>query len=96
MRGRLAAIAKAKDGAAHIARYAQLLDSIQLFHQFPILPVDQAAEDQFRQLQSLRLRIGSQDLKIAAVALANNVKLVTGNLRDFGRIPGLLLEDWSH
>jgi tRNA(fMet)-specific endonuclease VapC len=96
LRGRLAAIAKAKDGSARIARYAQLMDSLQLFQQFPVLPFDQAADDHFRQLQSLRLRIGSQDLKIAAVALANNVKLVTGNLHDFGRIPGLALEDWSH
>jgi tRNA(fMet)-specific endonuclease VapC len=96
LRGRLAAIAKAKDGSARIARYAQLLDSTQLFQQFPLLPFDQAAEDQYRQLQSLRLRIGAQDLKIAAVNLANNVKLVTGNLRDFGCVPGLVLEDWSH
>ncbi len=48
LRGRLAAIAKAADGAARIARYGQLLDSLQLFHQFPVLPYDKAAEDRFR------------------------------------------------
>ena len=39
-----------------IARYGQLLDSLQLFQQFPLLAFDQAADDEFRRLQSLRLR----------------------------------------
>jgi tRNA(fMet)-specific endonuclease VapC len=34
-------------------------------------------------------------LKIAAVALANNIVLLTRNRRDFSRIPGLRIDDWS-
>ena len=95
LRGRLAALAHAPDGAARIARYAQLLASLQLFQQFPLVPFDQAAEDHFQQLRGLRLRVGTQDLKIAAIALASNLVLVTRNQRDFGRVPGLALDDWS-
>ena len=34
-------------------------------------------------------------LQIAAIALANNLTLVTHNAREFSRVPGLLLEDWG-
>ena len=95
LRGRLATIGRAPDGAARIARWGFFLGSLQLFQQFPLLPFDQAAENHFQQLLSLRPRIGTQDLMIAAIALANGVVLLTRNRRDFGRIPGLALDDWS-
>ncbi|MBI4754282.1 MAG: type II toxin-antitoxin system VapC family toxin [Betaproteobacteria bacterium] len=34
------------------------------------------------------------DLEIAAIALANQLVLVTGNIRHFARIPGLAVENW--
>ncbi len=36
-----------------------------------------------------------RDLMIAAIALANGLTLVTNNTREFARVPGLKLEDWS-
>ena len=39
--------------------------------------------------------IGSNDLLIASIALANNFTLVTHNLRDFSRVPKLKIEDWE-
>lgn len=72
-----------------------LLESLNLLSQFHLVPYDQASETQFQQLRALRLKVGTQDLKIAAVALANNIVLLTRNRRDFGRIPGLRIDDWS-
>jgi len=95
LRGRLARIAQAQDGAARISRYARLLQSLQLFQQFPIAPFDQLAEDQFQRLRAMRLRVGTRDQKIAAIALANYATLATRNQRDFGQIPGLALVDWT-
>jgi tRNA(fMet)-specific endonuclease VapC len=95
LRGRLAAIAKAPDGPARIARYALLQGSLERFQLFPSAPFDQGAEDHFQKLLAMRLHVGSRDLKIAAIALANQLILVTRNRQDFGRIPGLVLEDWS-
>jgi tRNA(fMet)-specific endonuclease VapC len=95
LRGRLAHLARARDGPTRIRRYAQLVETTQLFHRFPIVPFDQAAENQFQHLLALRLGVGTQDLKIASVALAQGLVLVTRNRRDFTRIPGLVLDDWS-
>ncbi len=95
LRGRLAALARARDGATRIRRYAALLGTIQLFQKFPLISFDQAAENQFQQLLALRSGVGTQDLKIAAVALANHLTLLTRNRRDFARVPGLLQDDWS-
>ena len=39
--------------------------------------------------------IGSMDLLIAAHALSLDVRLVTRNVREFGRVPGLRFEDWA-
>jgi tRNA(fMet)-specific endonuclease VapC len=71
-------------------------DHLTLFEQnHPVLPFDAVAQARFQQILSIRLRIGTQDQKIAAVALANNLTLLTRNRRDFAHIPGLTFDDWS-
>jgi tRNA(fMet)-specific endonuclease VapC len=63
------------------------------------LPFDDAAADRFaairRHLDLQGAAIGPYDLQIAAVGLANACTLVTHNIGEFSRIPGLLLEDWE-
>ena len=93
LRGRLAQLARAGDGPTSIYAYGLLVEALLDFAQFPILPYNQPAEDWFQQLRPIR--IGTQDRKIAALALANQLILVTRNRRDFTRVPGLVLEDWS-
>ena len=78
-----------------VLHYGHLHSSVQLFCRSNLVPYDQAAEAQFQHLLGLRLRVGTQDLKIAAIALANNLTLLTRNRGDFGRVPGLALDDWS-
>ncbi|MFM6310562.1 MAG: type II toxin-antitoxin system VapC family toxin, partial [Dolichospermum sp.] len=46
-------------------------------------------------LASAGTPIGAYDLQIAAIALANNLILVTHNTREFERVDGLQLEDWE-
>ena len=46
-------------------------------------------------LASTGTPIGSNDLLIAAIALANDLILVTHNVREFSRVKGLKLEDWE-
>jgi tRNA(fMet)-specific endonuclease VapC len=49
----------------------------------------------FKGLREKKIRIGTQDLRIASVALANNATMVTRNRQDFISVPSLKIEDWS-
>ena|SRR5437016_3920765 len=95
LRGRLAALARARDGAARIFLYNLLLTTLDVFSQLPLISWDQASEAEFQRLRGIRLRVGTQDLKIASIALANNLTLLTRNRVDFARIPVLKIADWS-
>lgn len=61
---------------------------------FTILPLDNRSADNFDSLRKQKVRIGSMDLKIAAIALAHDALLLTANTRDFGRVPGLRFANW--
>ena len=93
LQGRLAAVARASDGPSRISDYALLRRTLADIARFPIVDYDQPAEDQLQRPHAVR--IGMQDRKIAATALANQPIVVTANRRDFSRVPGLLIEDWS-
>ena len=95
LRGRLSQIRKARIAAAHISACAALNDTIRLFASIRILDYDDRANARYEALRQMKIRVGSQDLRIAAIALATGNILVTRNRSDFGQIPGLLIEDWS-
>ncbi|MBD2313320.1 type II toxin-antitoxin system VapC family toxin [Desertifilum sp. FACHB-1129] len=67
--------------------------------QFVSLPFDDLAATTFgvirSQLETNGTPIGAYDLQIAAIALTNNLTLVTHNTREFERVEGLQIEDWE-
>jgi tRNA(fMet)-specific endonuclease VapC len=50
---------------------------------------DEPAAVAFQSLVRARVRIGTMDLKIAAVARSLNATLLSRNLKDFRKVPGL-------
>ena len=95
MRGWLAEAARVKTGSERIVVYAALTNNLKIYCGLPLLPFDEAASEQFDTLQAAKVRVGTQDLKIASIALANNATVLTRNTRDFGKVPGLLFADWT-
>jgi tRNA(fMet)-specific endonuclease VapC len=49
----------------------------------------------WEQLRKAKIKIGRMDLRIAAVVLDHKAILVSRNLVDFQKVPGLQIEDWS-
>jgi len=64
----------------------------------PVLRPGLASAQVFGEAKALLQRAGTPladaDLFIAAIAVVNSATVVTGNLRHFGRIPGVHVENW--
>ncbi|MFQ5343983.1 MAG: type II toxin-antitoxin system VapC family toxin [Anaerolineae bacterium] len=93
MRGRLARIGRS--GVDLTVAYDQLRATADYFCDLIILPFNAEAQQRFQQLRAQKIRIGTLDLRIAAIVLSQGAILITRNRRDFERVPGLRLEDWS-
>ena len=94
MRGWTAAIHGERSVHRQVAYYDRLGRMVEFFKRWTIVPFDSLAADQFMSLKESRVRIGSQDLKIASIALIHDALLLSANLRDFRKVPGLKVESW--
>lgn len=72
-----------------------MLATVLLFRTIQIIGFDQQTQTIFQSLRAQRVRIGTQDLRIAAIALRQGAILVTRNRQDFAAIPVLQTADWS-
>ena len=95
LRGWLSRIAKAPTVARQIADYSELKRMLQVYCKTAVLDFDEKAATKLEHLRKAKISGGTMDLKIAAIALANDATLLTRNLSHFGKIPGLRTEDWS-
>ncbi len=88
-------------GVVNSAYRAQQEERVNLFLSMLNAPVDFTMDDakiaaEIRgQLQPVGQMIGLYDLQIASQALRLDATLVTANVREFERVPGLRWEDWS-
>jgi tRNA(fMet)-specific endonuclease VapC len=98
VKGRLAAI-NSLSGIERVDRlavaYQALQSTIEDLQILPILPFTELACDRYRELLEQKIRVGSHDLRIAAITLSVDGVLVTRNRRDFERVTGLQITDWS-
>jgi tRNA(fMet)-specific endonuclease VapC len=64
---------------------------------YAVLPFDRDAAEEHARLRYLlrHAPIGERDLLVAAIASAKGLGVVTNNLAEFTRVPGLRVEDWS-
>jgi tRNA(fMet)-specific endonuclease VapC len=95
MRGWMAYLAQTRSVAQQVAAYRRLLQHLDNYRRIPVLGFDEAAAVVFQRLRRARLRIGTMDVKIAAIVLSHEALLLSRNLTDFRQVPGLQVEDWT-
>ena len=70
-----------------------------LISSIPVLPLDvsvaRAHAQLWAELKSQGIMIGLHDSWIAAICIAHGYSLITSNIREFGRVPGLRSEFWA-
>jgi tRNA(fMet)-specific endonuclease VapC len=93
--GRIAQIRKATTAKALVGAYEKLKQIFALFSDLDILEYNLKADEYFRELRRDGIRIGTLDLRIAAITLAHDGILLSRNIKDFEKVPGLTIQDWS-
>lgn len=92
--------AELKYGAYKSADPARNMTAVDaLLATIAILPFESSAADAYGQIRAALEKsgqiIGPYDLMIAAQAIAQRLTVVTNNTREFSRVPGLAVEDWT-
>jgi tRNA(fMet)-specific endonuclease VapC len=94
MRGWMAALRRSHDPRLQVNSYTKLRQLFRFFATWSVVDWDNTAADQFLLLRQAKVRIGTMDLKIASICLANNATLLSSNLKDCDNVPRLRVEDW--
>lgn len=89
------ALRKARDDVRRAEVYRRMALAVEDLACWKVFPFSLSAMTRHVQLLRQHRNVGSNDLKIAAIALENGGIVVTRNARDFARIPGLMWVDWS-
>jgi tRNA(fMet)-specific endonuclease VapC len=90
-----ACLARARDTSGVVRGYTKLEGILSDFARSQVLPYTSAAADMFEELRKHRIRIGTMDLRIGAIALAKGMTVLTRNVADFRRVLNLSVEDWT-
>lgn len=95
-RGWLAYIARAKSRTDQLDAYRRLSLHLQMYRRpsVTVLDFDEWAESEYRRQRKSGVKIGTLDLRIAAIVLVLDATLLTANAKDFSKVPGLRFEDW--
>ena len=94
LRGWLAENHGTHKAKVQVPLYEKLFQVLDSFKEWTVLKWDNKAAEVYVGLVKQRLGVKTMDLKIAAIAIQNDATLLSRNLKDFVRVPGLVVEDW--
>ncbi len=95
LRGRLDRVRRAKTDVTITRAYQNLGVTAQFFQTITVIGFDKAALNIVKNRRAQKIRVGTQDMRIAAITLSQNATLLTRYQREKKKIPSLKFEDWS-
>jgi tRNA(fMet)-specific endonuclease VapC len=95
VRGWMDYLSKAQTIAKMIEAYRRLRVQLENYCRIQILDFDELSATRYQELRKQRIKVGSMDLRIAAIVISRDATLLSRNLKDFRRVPGLRVEDWT-
>ena len=95
LRGRLSFLSRAKTVDEQVSAYQWLQQLKADYTSISMVAFSRVAIVEYQRLRKAYPRLGSMDLRIAAIALVNQSTLLTKNTSDFGQILELRIDDWS-
>src|SRR5580704_6089233 len=87
------ALRRARKPEQVVTAYERLTATMRDLRNWDIVTFGAGAMTRYERLKALRLNVRKQDARIGAIGLDWGAVIVTRNLQDFQRIPGLLCED---
>ena len=91
----MASLARTRSVTHQVGAYCRLLQQLDNDRRSPVLAFDEAVAAVFQRLRRARVRVGTMDLKIAAIVVSRDATLLSRNLADLRQVPGLQVEDWT-
>jgi tRNA(fMet)-specific endonuclease VapC len=95
MQGWLALLNRARTSPQIVLAYRKLEELGRSFFEMNVLPFSHEAQERYADLRQQGIRIGTMDLRIASIALEQAATVLTANVVDFGKVPGLATDDWT-
>ncbi len=79
----------------YVWAYAGLRQTLEFLCDVNLLDFDANAAQEYESLRARYRRLGTNDLRIAAIALVTGATVVTRNVQDCSQVSGLAVEDWT-
>ncbi len=97
-RGRLNMVRQAQSGQGRFTltqAYEFFAYTFLACQYFNIINFSEAADKQVESWKKMKIKVGTRDLRIAAICVVENLRLASRNHSDFSLIPNLNLETWN-
>ena len=88
-------ISRTRNAQELVKGYEFMTKLVMNIKMIPVVPFDDSASVFFDNFQAQKVKIATMDLRIAAIASSRGLVLLTRNHRDFVKVPGLKIEDWT-
>lgn len=95
VKGWLAYLNQGRNSAQVVRAYAELESVWRSFCKMNVVSYGNDAKQRFAEMRQQGIRIGTMDLRIAAIGLETKATVVSRNVVDFSKVAGLVVEDWT-